>query len=1000
MFVGVSLLAAVLATVAGPLLEGATEYPGFSIKGGKCFPAESQVWVKKDKERAFIGVRTVLPPRGLLRRVAKGAPGNAARIDDCVLLKFADGRLLAINANGAISAKGEIPPSLACKSTVTEKTWDFTCSLALAEMGDLKGFDVGRHWALAKKGYQANTFIGMSGSLFDRKGLVWMERPDYTESPFEDDVSATASVDFKFAYYPSFNKFRGFADVTLMPKWESAAKAIEFAILDDKGESVFARTLPVNGKGVADEIFDIPDLRPLTVASGNPRYTACFRVAGFKGADYRKHFYRHAMDWEGNRYGLSEIVVPPFTAMAVSGMDVTTVLRKHRLNGLGLFEQVWAPAKEGATEPTRAILAEGGVRLLATVKGREFPLRGELTFTDGASPVKRTFQALFDDHGLQGRVDGIFEYDGQLDWRLTLEKGSLEKLRLVAALRDDEAMLMHAIVDTTCHNYAGKIKPGTGRVWDSTEAKWRAKIIGDYLPYVWLGGPLRGLSVYGENDKGWEIGGRNKEEGRGTSEEGGEPCYEIIREPGVVKLQLNLIQRPIEIKTPRTIRLGFMATPVKPMLENWRNRPHGQLFGGGMQWGAAPQDADVCPFDGTDEFWKRLYKTRETRVVDKEYLADAVSRVPYPGKPGSAEYLARYNTVKSHFESGFNLISRCTIGDPKKETVWYTNARGVDYGIPSGTTYCDEWNIWEFMDMDRDFNRMSKRDYCLDPVPSFRDFAAWWYRKMALSGACDHLYWDVVQPKGNFDPIGTDAYRMEDGRVQPSCGIFNMRELIKRCATVQAEVNKDPCGNWIHMTNTAMAPVSAFAGVHFDWEDDTAPQAFQEKYPKDYLQAAVIGRQFGNRVQVMGLYAKSTPERNEFYERTGAGMMLAHELMWKWNARHLNHAYELLEQWGYRTPSVRVWNYWNRDEPYPLEISGPEQASLLMVKSDGTARIVISDFSGKGGAFRVKMDCAALKVPVLFKAFNVETGEALEVQGGVIVCELKPFDFIIIGVDK
>lgn len=1090
------VLAIVGAGFAAPTIDGkisagewvdAAIYDGLKMRGKKeAFPAKATTYVTVDTNALYIAMRSAAPKDGFLRRVMPGRGDSLARIDDCVLILLSEGRRLAVNANGAVTVKGEKPEGFVCASTVTNGWWDFECSLPLASAGDLRVVNIGRHWALADDKYGADTSLGVkdvvpaadaprfqvlgvegddkayvvkmrvmnptrrSASVdvrvesapensqpavmkknvsvpagetreLELKGAILNDelvslsvaaktsdkklrfarklkvRPNFAGSPFVKVGDDNELVAYKFAYYPSYNQFRARVDVSLVPDWKRLVKGVRCLIIDAAGKEVSSHLVTkIDAKGIADETFAVPDLRPLTVASGNPEYRARFVIEGLNAVTYEKRLYRHAMDWEGNSYGLSEIVVPPFEKMQVdeAKQEVRTVLRRHKLNGLGLFEQVWCPANEGLFEPTVPILADGGVNLVATVGGKDVVLRGQLEIPPSSSPVKRSLKATFDQDGLKGFVEGEFEYDGQLAWRLTLEQGRLDWLKLVIPMKADQATHMHATVDGLRHNFGGHVPAGQGMVWNGSLAKGRRGILGDYLPYMWIGGPLRGLSVYGENDRGWI-----HFDGWPTATETSAHCQEVRRaEDGTVSLVLNLVQKPIAIEEPVRIRLAFMATPVKPMLKDWRLIDYGWFLGSGSQWGAGPQDADVCPFDGTDEFWVKMSETRDKGKYDEDYLTNAIDRCFAPGKPGDFEYgkVKSHNAV--HFRSGMENAKRC---GRDAQMVWYTNARGVDFGIPSGTTFCDQWSRWEFMDMDRDFTRMSKRDYDLDPDRAFQDYAGWWYRKMVLSGACDSLYWDDIYLQSNFDLVGTDAYRIDDGRIQPATGVNNMRALVKRCATVQAECGKNATNNWIHMTDTAIAPISAFAGVHYDMEDSPRNgDAFQQKYPMDYLEAVSIGRQMGARVKVIAHYEKISEEKNDWYERTGAGMMLCYEFGWKYNAKVLNAVMAKLKAWGYRTnPVVRVWNYWNRDEAYPLALNREQVASIALAKpSDHEAIVIVNDFSGKGGEVKIKVDAQMLGLKRGFKAFDFEQeGEVpLALANDEISVVLKPYDFAVV----
>jgi len=220
-----------------------------------------------------------------------------------------------------------------------------------------------------------------------------------------------------------------------------------------------------------------------------------------------------------------------------------------------------------------------------------------------------------------------------------------------------------------------------------------------------------------------------------------------------------------------------------------------------------------------------------------------------------------------------------------------------------------------------------------------------------------------------------------------------MREQVRRGATTAAECGKDPTGNWIHMTNTAMAPISAFAGVHYDWEDPGSSAPFQERYSRAYMQACTIGRQMGCRVGLMGYFAPTSPERLKWLKRTGVGPTLTHECNW-YKPKEVADA---LKAFGYRQPGagVKVWNYWDEDVAFPVAVDGIEWSALAMTNPKGEAMVVVADWKD-GGTVRVKPDCAALGVASSFKAYNAETGAELPVKDGVVAATLAKYDFILI----
>ncbi|NOY75669.1 MAG: hypothetical protein GXP32_07735 [Kiritimatiellaeota bacterium] len=96
---------------------------------------------------------------------------------------------------------------------------------------------------------------------------------------------------------------------------------------------------------------------------------------------------------------------------------------------------------------------------------------------------------------------------------------------------------LHTCTDGIRINNGGYAPKGTGKVCDGSKCA-RNSIVGTYVPYIWLGGESREISVFGKNDKGWI-------NAKGTS------CQELVRSNGTLCLSLNLIAKRPESKARR-----------------------------------------------------------------------------------------------------------------------------------------------------------------------------------------------------------------------------------------------------------------------------------------------------------------------------------------------------------------------------------------------------------------------------------------------------------------
>ena len=946
----------VLAAIAANVVNGLV-----SERTGTVYPARARTEILKEGEVLRIALESAIAQEGLSRRVLPaegGGPSACVGVDDCVYFSCG-GRKFFVNDNGAWC--GDRPDGFAARSSVTCGVWRMECEIP-ASFCRGGALTVGRRFAYGGEKYGRDASISLDPKPFgDPDFIPPIEDAtfDPSDDPFRRDDTVADRFFSKFAYYPRYNKLRVKCDVSRLAGWREKARSVDCAVTDAQGQEIVRRALATDESGVADETFGIADLKAHTLACGSPEYTLTLSVRGIPGAVHSKRFVRHVMEWEGNRYGLSGVVPPPFTPVervrdAATGEErVKTILREHTVGDFGLWKQVRAAGKDILARPI-------------SLRGARLP------------PTLRATQD--------------YDVDGLMEWRLRLAPGHYEPFDLVVPIRAEVGRLMNACVDNIRCNYCGIVPPGEGSVWNGKMAKGRSGLLGDYVPYIWIGGPLRGIAVFGENDRGWVTAFNTKKDPK--DDPSLPPCQEIVRErDGTVTLVLHLVQRECDIAEERTIRIGFQATPVKPMHPDFRRPPRTSFLGSCNQWGAGPADSATESWDGTDEFFRKMAEARRTGVVDLAYVSNCVARMVYPGRPGSREWTERRNRLMAFMTSGMRCAQNA--GRHKgSNLLWYMNGRGVVFGNKSGATFADQWSREEFLTVDRDFTPMSHRDYELDPDEDFRDYSAWWYRLMAKSGAMDFLYWDDTYASPNFDLVGTDAYRLADGRIQPATGIFNLRLMIRRAACVQAELGRESRWNWIHETNAAMAPISAFVGVHYDWEDNTRGMSFQRRYPKDYMLAGVIGRQFGVRVSVIGYYgAPKTKEKEDWYKRTGAGWCLAHEISW----RHAKAQEKLLEDWGWRRPDTKVWNYWDEDVPFPVRSKGLSVAMLAMARADGECLVVVSNAEDSGGRVSLSVDRTKMGLRKGFGAVDLESGAKAAVSGDTVKLELDGDDYAIIA---
>jgi hypothetical protein len=392
------------------------------------------------------------------------------------------------------------------------------------------------------------------------------------------------------------------------------------------------------------------------------------------------------------------------------------------------------------------------------------------------------------------------EYDGltkyELELRPVAAEAQVERLSLQIPLKAEYAQLYHVLGPNTGlrdPRVAGALAPGEGVVWSSqADAPFLAqKNRGVNWPcQVWLGGMVRGLVWYADNDKGW-VSGTNQ------------PAATVTRSGEVVTLALHFINGPFTLKGPRRIAYCLLATPPKPLPKDYRLWNRGHLDTAGKVGGRltscdsfapwiVPCRAETFAYWPPDDHW------------DLVRLATARQRQGDGGKYPPGQALMMYHD--------------------KNKTPLHP-AMLPYYGWSWGA--------------------------CRYPQSRINHLV--WYMDKMIDCGYDGVYIDDVFPFGswNLEPLGS-AYSVEKGdgtqgkQVGSEAGEY--RDYTKRLYGLFAARGKAPLIT-THMTSTLGWPYHAFATVAFDHEqaerfkDPTG--TFMDAWPLDYLMTMDIAERSG-----------------------------------------------------------------------------------------------------------------------------------------------------------
>jgi hypothetical protein len=804
-------------------------------------------------------------------------------------------------------------------------------------------------------------------TVYYLREFVWrFERPGPNDrwETIKEDAEAIA---LEYAVYPYHSKLKARVDIRALASRDAVTGAQLLFVRKGSDDPLVGAPM-VFADYVAEVILDTPEL-----TEGEYEVRVTLQGEGVPADSVMGVYQRKVFAWEHNDLGTSDIVIPPFTPIEVSGNRLSTVLRTHEIGGAGVWDQVTSLDRPLLKAPMRWVVTSGGQAVVVQA--------GDLMF-EQATPTRAVSVGNFAAGPVRATVRSAWDYDGLARVRVDLARApgqSIDGLSLEIPLDDSQMRFMHTCGDGLRHNYAGLTPEGEGAIWDSSQGN-KVDIPNTFYPYVWLGGGERGLCYAADCDRGWSL-------------DDDTPTVQLERAGDTLTVRINFITKDTPLDEERTIEFGLMASPAKPMPSepvSWRcwicrhypDIPDVQsyrIMGSCPYYGCLSHD--LYPLERDFSIYDAFSAARDSGEYNEEFVEQWMQRYPkYIGDDGDrSEFYTR------HVRAGMR-----TAASMKRADGWlwtpYTNGRGMGFHLEEWPVFQDEWIRQAY------YKRVTSGGvgYDIHPVESFRDAAVWYYREMLR--CFDGIYWDNVYMAANRDTVASDAWVDEDGRVHPSMGLWDMRELMRRTAVMLNEQGRTVYPNIPHMTNTNIIPLLSFATVNLDWEWRYGKTDFQDRFTWDLTVAQTIGRQCGNIPMILG--GGHTPRDDPAYPwmtRTRLGVCLVHEIrVWDHGPEEHYAMYGKLFEFGYGLPECAVYNYW--DEGFPMQIAGVEGKGIVLASGE-RAIAIVTDY-GEGGDCTMTLDLAALGLPNTVKPMNLETGEAMTAAApGVVTFPLKKHDF-------
>ena len=768
--------------------------------------------------------------------------------------------------------------------------------------------------------------------------------------------NANPHIGFAIATYPTLKKAKARIYCAKEKNLDPFAE-VRFQIVSTDGKKVFYDKAAPRSKDKFHLEWDIREL-----PHGDYKMLAVMK--GKDGKVLRKmetKFQYRTFPWVNNKIGLERVVIPPFKPLTVKGNQVNATLTGYELGGNGLFDKVFAKGENILTGPV-TLKINGKTLAANNVKFQEKSADRVLASAKMDSP-ETAVELSYD-----------IDYDGFILMKLKFQpkSGNFNSMTLEIPYKKAYAELLHSVAAQLRRNPSVKLDQKTGVIWDNIRNSAYY-----FRPYIWLGGVEKGFSWLCESEKHWSLD-RKK------------PMAEVVRSAnGDAVLRIHIMNKPVTRKNLFEIEMGFQASPVKPMMPNYRkystvsvngfvadkSDPSSPIIGPymyGVDYRTA-RDAGFYPCGKDYSFVE--YLTKQSRKDSNEQITAKVEA--YLKKHKVPEKY--YGTMRSHMRhAAFNLVR------PSKRTIPYINPRSGAKEMPEFITYQNEWR-------NDQFQTGGDGLYFQNPVKSYRDFLVPLLRELVRHGF-DGIYFDNTFDSVNLDETMGPAEEIGFNQYRFHHTMLEMRYLIKRTATMlytEKKMIEDRPYLTVHMTNSAVLPVLSFASHQLNWEAYYGDSDYQDRFSEGYILTESTGLQSGCVPQLLINNGKNILKN----QNTALALLLPYVLMDHW-ADNLKAPFtetvNAIRNFGYAEKDTKVYPCY--DPENPLKITGKVRAAVLVRRQE--ALIMAGDF-GSNGSFLCDISKLGFKNPV---ALDALTGEEIG-KGNVLKISI-PHHFsrlIIVG---
>jgi hypothetical protein len=631
-------------------------------------------------------------------------------------------------------------------------------------------------------------------------------------------------------------------------------------------------------------------------------------------------------EWMGNRIGVSDQVIPPWTPLRVDEASVRCWGREY------FFGE--APLPQRLVTRARSVLA-GPIRITGKAAGQPLEWQAKQVGFTSRSPAKATWRYQGAAAGLKLDIRAQVEFDGmmRIDARIGPKGAALDELTLEIPVKAEHARYIHY----SAVNWSGSDARSTGgETWE-----WHSR----FMPYVWLGDEERGLAWFAESDEGWQLGDPDR-------------AIAVEKAGGVATLRVRFVDKPIALANALSLTFGLQATPVKPVPARYHRIAriwHGAHYG--MENDPAPDGKGGL----LDYLWRQGVRTIVFHQQWTEYYGLPITRENGAKLKSLTEACHRRGLkILLYFGYGLADISpegkRCHDDMVVLPVIRWSDGRGAADAFDA---FCTR--------------------------SAYSDFLLWGMDRLITEYDIDGIYFDgTSEPWACQNRKHGCGYLTPAGELRPTYPIFAARDIIRRTYTLfrarkPARPGKDSIIN-VHMSANLTIPTLAFADSYWDGEQFESLQYGQQApldvLPLDKFRAEFMGKQWGLAAEFL-VYEKRPFTTEEALAFTMLHDVLVRPADTSERLSLISRIWRAREDFG--AERARWFPYWDARSP-----ARSEQREILVSLHSRPGRgalLVVSNLGARRATARIRLDLAALELPANVQATDALTSEKIPLSG-------------------